>query len=128
MEEGVHVVDPVFAGSDALATARALAAALRALGPFDLVVLGRNSVDADTGQVGPQITEFLDLPFAASARHMEVGGGSLTLGCEVDDGHKELRLALPAVTSKSSDSPVGRLLAQQIAKLMLGNLLQGGAG
>lgn len=98
-DEGVHVVDPVFAGSDTLATARALAAALRALGPFDLVVLGRNSVDADTGQVGPQIAELLDLPFAASARRMEVGGGSLTLGCEVDDGHKEVRLALPAVVS-----------------------------
>lgn len=96
---GVHVIDPAFAGSDTLATSRALAAALRALGPFDLVMLGRNSVDADTGQVGPQIAELLDLPFAASARHMEVGGGSLTLGCEVDDGHKELRLALPAVVS-----------------------------
>jgi len=98
-DEGVHVVDPVFAGSDTLATARALAAALRALGPFDLVLLGRNSVDADTGQVGPQIAELLGLPFAASARHMEVGEGSLTLGCEVDDGHKELHLALPAVVS-----------------------------
>ena len=98
-DEGVHVVDPVFAGSDTLATARALAAALRVLGPFDLVMLGRNSVDADTGQVGPQIAELLDLPFAASARQMEVGEGSLTLGCEVDDGHKELRLGLPAVVS-----------------------------
>ena len=53
-DEGVHVVDPVFAGSDTLATAQALAAALRRLGPFDLVLLGRNSVDADTGQVGPR--------------------------------------------------------------------------
>ena len=98
-DEGVHVTDRVFAGSDTLATARALAAALRVLGPFDLVMIGRNSVDADTGQVGPQIAELLDLPFAASVRQMEVGEGSLTLGCEVDDGHKELRLALPAVVS-----------------------------
>ena len=98
-DEGVHVVDPVFAGSDTLATARALAAALRALGPFDVVLLGRNSVDADTGQVGPQIAQLLDLPFAASARRMEIFDGSLVLGCEVDDGHKELRLVLPAVVS-----------------------------
>ncbi|MHB8288973.1 MAG: FAD-binding protein [Acidimicrobiales bacterium] len=98
-DEGIHVVDPVFAGSDTLATARALAAALRAVGPFDLILLGRNSVDADTGQVGPQIAELLDLPFAASARYMELDGGSLTLGCEVDDGHKELRLMLPAMVS-----------------------------
>ncbi len=98
-DQGVHVLDPVFAGSDTLATARALAAALRALGPFDLVLLGRNSVDGDTGQVGPQVAELLDLPFAASARHMDVGGGSLTLGCEVDDGYKRLHLGLPAVVS-----------------------------
>ena len=98
-DEGVHVVDPVFAGSDTLATALALAAALRTLGPFDLVLLGRNSVDADTGQVGPQLAELLDLPFSASVRQMEVGEEALMLDCEVDDGHRELRLALPAVVS-----------------------------
>jgi electron transfer flavoprotein alpha subunit len=98
-DEGVHVVDPVFAGSDTLATARALAAALQVVGPVDVVLLGRNSVDADTGQVGPQIAQLLDLPFAASARRMELAEGSLVLCCEVDDGHKELRLVLPAVVS-----------------------------
>ncbi len=98
-DEGIHVVDPVFAGSDTLATARALAMALRVLGPFDLVLLGRNSIDADTGQLGPQVAELLDLPFAASARHMEIGADSLTLGCEVDDGHKDICLTLPAVVS-----------------------------
>ena len=98
-DEGVHVVDPMFAGSDTLATARALAAALRVVGPVDVVLLGRNSIDADTGQVGPQIAQLLDLPFAASARRMELADGSLVLGCEVDDGHKELRLVLPAVVS-----------------------------
>lgn len=61
--------------------------------------IGRSSVDADTGQVGPQIAELLDLPFAAYVRHMEVGEGSLTLDCEVDDGCKRLRLGLPAVMS-----------------------------
>src|SRR5262249_38113139 len=48
---GVLVTDQAFAGSDTLATARALAAALQHEGPFDLVLVGRNSVDADTGQV-----------------------------------------------------------------------------
>src|SRR5204863_9818564 len=47
--EGVHVTDAAFAGSDTLATAKALAAALTREGPFDLVLAGRNSVDADTG-------------------------------------------------------------------------------
>src|SRR5947209_5090555 len=63
-DDGVLITDPAFAGSDTLATARALAAALRVLGPFDLVLTGRNSVDADTGQVPPQLATLLDLPFA----------------------------------------------------------------
>ena len=57
------ITDAAFAGSDTLATARALAAALEREGPFDLVLAGRNSVDADTGQVGPEVAELLDLPF-----------------------------------------------------------------
>jgi electron transfer flavoprotein alpha subunit len=54
---------PGFVGSDTLATARALAAAL-VLGPFDLVLVGRNSLDGDTGQVGPEIAQLTGLPFA----------------------------------------------------------------
>ena len=53
--DGVLITDPAFAGSDTLATARALAAALRREGPFDLVLAGRNSVDADTGQVPAEV-------------------------------------------------------------------------
>src|SRR5262249_35826778 len=58
-DDGVLVTDVAFAGSDTLATARALAAALTREGPFDVVLVGRNSVDADTGQVGPELAEVL---------------------------------------------------------------------
>ena len=61
-DDGVLVSDPAFAGSDTLATSRALAAAITRSGPFDLVLAGLNSVDGDTGQVGPQLAELLDLP------------------------------------------------------------------
>src|SRR5437763_13059837 len=53
--DGVLVSDPAFAGSDTLATATALAAVVQHLGPFDLILVGRNSLDADTGQVGPEL-------------------------------------------------------------------------
>src|SRR5258707_4334301 len=72
--EGVHVTDPAFAGSDTLATARALAAALTREGPFDLVLAGRNSVDADTGQVGPEVAELLDFPFLTGFRYLAIEG------------------------------------------------------
>jgi len=96
---GVLLTDPVFAGSDTLATARALGAAIEDLGPFDLVLTGRNSVDADTGQVGPELAELLDLPFATGARHLALDDGVLDLRCEHDDGWAQLRISLPAVVS-----------------------------
>src|SRR5579872_1255534 len=61
-DDGVLVTDPAFAGSDTLATARALAAGVRALGDVDAIVCGRNSVDADTAQVPAELAELLDLP------------------------------------------------------------------
>ena len=69
-DAGLHACDPAFAGSDTLATARALAAVLAAAGPFDLVLLGRNSLDGETGQVGPELAELLDLPFASGVRRL----------------------------------------------------------
>lgn len=96
---GVLLTDPAFAGSDTLATARALAAALEALGPFDLVLLGRNSVDADTGQVGPQLAELLGLPLLAAVREIRVVGETLDALCERDDGTLRAVVRLPAVVT-----------------------------
>ena len=96
---GLHVCDPAFAGSDTLATARTLVAALRASGPFDLVLLGRNSIDGETGQVGPEVAALLDLPFASGVRALEDAGSVLRLELEHDDGRQEVEIALPAVLS-----------------------------
>lgn len=100
-DHGVLVTDAAFAGSDTLATARALAAALQYEGPFDLVLLGRNSVDADTGQVGPQVAQLLDLPFITGIRKLRLGGNGKMVhaGCEQDDEWVECNAALPAVVS-----------------------------
>jgi electron transfer flavoprotein alpha subunit len=99
IDDGVLITDPAFAGSDTLATARALAAALEREGPFDLVLVGRNSVDADTGQVGPELAELLDLPFATSVKRLDLGEGHLRVLCEEDDGQSERVVQLPAVVS-----------------------------
>jgi electron transfer flavoprotein alpha subunit len=98
-DEGVLVSDPAFAGSDTLATAHALAAALRREGPFDVILTGRNSIDADTAQTPPQIAELLDLPMAAGVRRLAVGDETLEVHCEHDDGWLDARLAMPALLS-----------------------------
>jgi electron transfer flavoprotein alpha subunit len=98
-DEGIHVTDPAFAGSDTWATARALAAAVERVGPFDLVLLGRNSVDADTGQVPPQLATLLGLPFCTGVRRLDLDGDTLRLRLEHDDEWVEAEVELPAMLS-----------------------------
>ena len=97
--DGVLITDEAFAGSDTLATARAVAAALSHDGPFDLVLCGKNSVDADTGQVPPQVAELLDLPFATAVKTLVLDDDRLALGCELDDQWVDCETSLPAVLS-----------------------------
>ncbi len=98
-DRAILICDPALAGSDTLATSRALVSALRLIGEVDLIVTGRNSVDADTGQVGPEVAELLDLPFAGGVRTLELVEGGLRVRCEHDDGWTDAELSLPAVIS-----------------------------
>ncbi|HVW32538.1 MAG TPA: hypothetical protein VHL53_08375, partial [Acidimicrobiia bacterium] len=97
--DGVLITDPAVAGSDTLATARTLADALRLIGPFDLVLTGRNSVDADTGQVPPELAELLGLPFLTGVRRLEIDGPMVWAHCEHDDGSEDAEVELPALLS-----------------------------
>ncbi|WP_410169484.1 electron transfer flavoprotein subunit beta/FixA family protein, partial [Actinacidiphila rubida] len=76
-DEGLLVSDPELAGADCLVTAKALAAAVRALGPVDLVLVGRSTVDGGTGTVGPMVAELLGLPFAGPALTIDTAGVEL---------------------------------------------------
>ena len=97
-DRAVHLVDRTFAGSDTLATARALSLALRRE-EFDLVVCGISSVDSETGQVGPEIAELLDLPQITGVRHLEISdaGSSITVERVTEVGHDEVYCRLPAL-------------------------------
>lgn len=96
---GLHVSDPAFAGSDTLVTARALAGALEVHGPWDLVLCGRNSVDADTGQVPAQVAELLGLPFLSGVRELDLVEGTVRVLLEHDDEWVRAEVDLPAVLS-----------------------------
>lgn len=96
-DRGILISDPAFAGSDTLATARALVAAVRKEGPFDLILVGKNSVDADTGQVGPEVAELLGYPFISAVRTLELEDHVVRIGCEHDDAWVEAEITLPAI-------------------------------
>ena len=129
--DGILVTDAAFAGSDTLATARALAAALRLAGPFDLILTGRNSVDSETGQVPPELAELLDLPFLTGVRTLRLEHGTVRAGCEHDDGWVEAEVDLPAVLSCAERliepckvDPAGRaaVAADRIGRFTAANL------
>src|SRR5262245_11140545 len=99
-DRGVHVADRLLAGSDTLATARVLAAALLREEP-DVVLFGRASTDAETGQVGPEVAELLDLPQVTGARTLDVdpAARAFTAERETDDGFDTVEGALPVVVT-----------------------------
>src|SRR5262245_40827962 len=103
-DRGIHLADPALAGSDTMATARALAAVLRR-DAYDLVLLGRASVDAETGQVGPELAELLDLPQATAVRGLTLDPAARTFDAEreVDEGYERVRGPLPALITAAED-------------------------
>ena len=96
---GVHLCDLAFAGADTLATAVALAAAVRREGPFDLVLAGLNSLDSDTGQVPAEVAELLGWPFVAGVRGLDVASREFTARLETDDGYCTVEGELAVVMS-----------------------------
>lgn len=87
-----------FAGSDTWATAYALAGAIKQIGDYDLIICGERATDGDTGQVGPAIAAFLDLPVATYVSSADMPEpGALSVRRLVEEGYEELRVELPAV-------------------------------
>ncbi|HJU09487.1 MAG TPA: FAD-binding protein, partial [Candidatus Binataceae bacterium] len=114
----VHLEDRAFAGSDTLATARALALWL-GREAFDLVLLGKYSLDAETGQVGPEIAELLGFTQVTGVCRLEVDGNILRAERESDEGLEEVECSMPAVLTCAERliKPVGvRPKAREEAK------------
>jgi electron transfer flavoprotein beta subunit len=97
--KAVLVSDPELAGSDALTTAKVLAAASKRLGDADLILAGTESSDGYTGTVPEQIAELLGLPSVTFAKTVTVDGGSLKVDRQTEAGYDEITCTLPAVVS-----------------------------
>jgi electron transfer flavoprotein beta subunit len=97
--EAALVTGAAFAGADTWATAKALAAAARALGGFDLVFCGEKATDGDTGQVGPELAAFLGLPVITYVSGLELGAQALRVERQTEEGVQVLDCELPAVLS-----------------------------
>jgi electron transfer flavoprotein alpha subunit len=96
IDHAVHLEDRAFAGSDTLATARALAAWLQR-GQFDLIMLGKYSLDAETGQVGPEIAELLGIAQITGVRKLKLEGNTIVAERESEEGFDEVECRTPAL-------------------------------
>ena len=97
--KGVLVSDPSLAGSDALTTAKVLAAAIKKMGGADLVIAATESSDGYTGTVPEQMAEVLGLPSVTFAKKVEITGSTLKADRQTESGYDEVECPLPAVIS-----------------------------
>ena len=97
-DRAVHVQDPALAGADALARAKALAAAVQAEAP-DLVFTGKTGVGDDLGQVGPMLAELLDRPHVGNAAKIELAGDRFTAWRGVEGAVEVMEGSLPALVT-----------------------------
>ncbi len=110
VDEAILLSDSAFAGADTLATSYTLARAIDRLEPCDLVICGRQTIDGDTGQVGPELAEMLGRPFIAYVSQIEdINSESMHVRRMVDDGHEVIETPLPAVISVVKEINVPRL-------------------
>ena len=109
-DEAILLSDGAFAGADTLATSYTLARAIDRLKQYDLIICGRQTIDGDTGQVGPELAEMLGIPFVAYvSRIEEISSEGMRVRRMVEDGHEVIEAPLPAVISVVKEINVPRL-------------------
>ena len=106
VDRGILLTDRKFAGSDTLATSYALSLAVKKLAPYHLVIAGRQAIDGDTAQVGPQTAEKLELPQITYAEDIiNVNSEEITIKRRLDHGVETVVSQLPALVTVHSSAP-----------------------
>lgn len=106
-DEAYLVSDRAFGGADTLATSYTLAAAIRKIGKFDVILCGKQAIDGDTAQVGPEIAEYLDIPQITYAAKVDISGDVVRVEREHEDGYEVIESQMPILLTvvKSINEP-----------------------
>jgi electron transfer flavoprotein beta subunit len=98
VDDVVLLSDRSFAGADTWATSYALSQGIRKLGAFDLIIAGKQAIDGDTAQVGPETADMLGIPFVAYIKKIEqIEGKKMMAERLMDEGHDVVETSLPAL-------------------------------
>ena len=101
-DKAILVTDRVLGGADTWATSSTIAAAIRKL-DYDLIITGRQAIDGDTAQVGPQISEHLGIPVISYAQDIKVEGDSVIVQRQFEDRYHVLKAKMPCLITALSE-------------------------
>ena len=101
-DHGILVTDRVLGGADTWATSTTLAGAIRNL-DYDLIITGRQAIDGDTAQVGPQIAEHLGIPVISYAEEIKIDGDSVIVKRQYEDRYHSLKAKMPCLITALSE-------------------------
>lgn len=105
---GVVLTDRPLGGADTLATSYSLAQAIRRMGPVDIIIGGRQAIDGDTAQVGPQVAEKLNMPQVTYAERIEVADGKAAVKRRIQRGFETVECPLPLVVTVNGSADACR--------------------
>jgi len=109
-DEAILLSDRALAGSDTWATSYILSRAMAKIADYDVIICGRQTLDGDTGQVGPELSEMLRIPFVAYVSKVEeIRDGYIRVQRMVEEGYETIEMALPAVITVVKEINVPRL-------------------
>ena len=101
-DNGILVTDRVLGGADTWATSTTIAGAIRNL-DYDIIITGRQAIDGDTAQVGPQIAEHLNIPVISYAQDIKVDGDSVIVERQYEDRHHVIKAQMPVLITALSE-------------------------
>ena len=101
-DNGILVTDRILGGADTWATSSTIAGALRNI-DYDIIITGRQAIDGDTAQVGPQIAEHLGIPVISYAEDIKVDGDSVVVKRQFDDRYHMLKAKMPVLITALSE-------------------------
>ncbi len=104
VDQAILLSDRAFAGADTWSTAATLGMAIQKIGDYDLILAGRQAIDGDTAQVGPQLAEYLGIPQVTYVREFAIEEDTVRAKRAVEDGYEELQAPLPTLLTITKDA------------------------
>lgn len=96
-DEAYLLSDRAFGGADTCATSTTIAAGIKKVGDVDIIFAGRQAIDGDTAQVGPQVAQRLDIPVVTYVQDIKIGDGKVTVQRQLEDGYEVIEVQTPCL-------------------------------